>query len=64
MSGYRVILDSGINGRDVEFPDADCYTVKDGTYLKVGKGKAQFGSMKGEKLGTFNWDNVCGIVDM
>lgn len=64
MSGYRVIFDSGINGRDVEFPDADCWIIEDSKYLKIGKGKEEYGRIKGKKLGTFNWDKVCGIVEM
>jgi hypothetical protein len=64
MSGYRVILDVGMAGKEVEFPEANCWAFKDG-YLKVGDGmRDSIGAFKGELHGSFNQSKVAGIVDM
>lgn len=61
--GYRVILDTGMTGRDVDFPEATCWCTNDG-YLKVGTGGTKYGNIQGEKMGTFNWSKVAGVVDL
>jgi hypothetical protein len=62
--GYRVILDAGMTAMEVEFPDANCYTFKDG-YLTVGDGRTNsIGVFKGDEFGTFRSGKVAGIVHM
>lgn len=64
MSGYRVILDVGLTGKEVDFPEADCYAFKDG-YLKVGEGTTDnIGRFKGDQHGVFRQGHIAGVVDM
>jgi len=64
MVGYQVILDAGMSGMKVDFPDANCWSVQDG-FLVIGDGTTNtIGKFEGERHGTFNWSRVCGVVDM
>lgn len=64
MSGYKVILDAGIHGRTVEFPDANCWCFYKG-YLKVGDGSTNhIGDFEGDRHGTFVKDKVAGVVEL
>lgn len=60
---YKVILDTGMSGREVSLPDANAWSINDG-FLKVGDGDIENGEFRGERHATFNWDNVCAIIDM
>lgn len=60
--GYQVILDAGMSGMKIDFPDANCYTFKDG-YLTVGDGHTNnIGVFKGDEHGTFCQSKVAGVV--
>ena len=64
MSGYRVILDVGLTGKEVDFPEANCWANYKGS-ISIGDGTTNsIGKFEGDRHGWFDSDDVAGIVDL
>lgn len=64
MSGYKVILDVGMSGKEIEFPDANCWTFHNG-YFDIGDGTTNsIGSFEGDRFASFRKEKVAGVIDL